>query len=251
MHGLLGLRQLAATAGALMVAFALVLLGAPPSAAGGPTSVLLASSTSRRTASLYITEEAYGRLEKLLAPAGAELDRSQEETPEWGQEAGDSVTVTWMAHDISPWRVDRVFLSVPGSEETWIHTMLSPEDAAEQSDPGVWHRAGDPKALWSLLTDLGVTGEPSDSPAQAEPPPPGPTVDSRSDTKSSDEPETTAGDKANASEPSLLDRGWWAIPALLLGLALGSTATLLLSRRVATRPKSGPPREPRQKLIDA
>lgn len=69
-----------------MTAFALLLLGAGPSAAGGPTSVLLASPTSQRTASLYGTHEEYGRLGKLLAPAGSELDRSREEAPEWGEE---------------------------------------------------------------------------------------------------------------------------------------------------------------------
>jgi hypothetical protein len=222
-----GSRQLAAVVSALMTAFALVLLGAPPSAAGGPTSVLLASSTSERTASLYHTEEAYGRLEKLLAPAGRELDQSREEEPHWGQkwkqEPSDSVTATWMAHDISPWRVDRVFLAVPDSREVWIHTTLTPEDAAASSDPGVWHKAEAPEAVRALLTGLGVTGHPSDSPAQTEPP------------------------STKASEPSPWDRAWWAIPALLLGLALGSGATLLL-RHVAARTESGPPR---QELIDA
>ena len=43
-----GLRQLTAAVGALLTALALVLLGAPPSAAGGPTSVTVGVAGGRQ-----------------------------------------------------------------------------------------------------------------------------------------------------------------------------------------------------------
>ena len=70
-----GLRQLAATAGVLTTTLALLLLGAPPSAAGGPTSVLLVSPTSRRTASLYATDKQYDLLGEAPGPCGLRARR--------------------------------------------------------------------------------------------------------------------------------------------------------------------------------
>lgn len=68
-----------------MTALALLLLGAPPSAAGGPTSVLLVSPTSQRTASLYGTEKQYEFLGRLLAPEDSAFDGNREEAPEWAR----------------------------------------------------------------------------------------------------------------------------------------------------------------------
>lgn len=246
-----GLRQLTAMVGALMTAFALLLLGAPPSAAGGPTSVLLASPTSHRTASLHGTQEEYGRLEKLLAPAGSALDQSREEAPEWGEEgiwgeqSSDMVNVTWMAHDVTPWRVDRVHTAAKDTQNVWIHTTLGMGGATGAPGNGVWHRAKQPEELRKLLLGLGVLGDASGDRAQGELPSTDAPAEPRADTG-----ERIAGDKAATSAPDLADSARWAIPALGLGLLLGSGATLLL-RRAAARHESGPPRGPRQELIDA
>lgn len=234
-----------------MTALALLLLGAPPSAAGGPTSVLLTSPTSQRTASLYGTQEQYGRLEKLLAPAGGELDRSREEAPEWGKEGiwgertSDMVSVTWMLHDVTPWRVDRVYTAAPDTQHLWIHTRLGTGDDIDAADNGIWHRAKQPEELRNLLLGLGVLTNASGIPTQTELPSPDPLAEARADTG-----EKTTTDKAATSAPDLADRASWAIPALVLGLALGSGATLLV-RRAAARRESGPPGGPRQELIDA
>ncbi|MGW0840357.1 hypothetical protein ACWD26_09355 [Streptomyces sp. NPDC002787] len=246
-----GPRHMAALMGALLTAFALLLLGAPPSAAGGPTSVLLASPTAQRTASLYGTQEEYGRLEKLLAPAGSELDRSREETPEWGMEdiwgegIGDMVSVTWMMHDVSPWRLDRVYTAVPDTRDVWVHTTLTTgEEAMGAPGSGVWHRAKQPEQLRKLLSGLGVLGTSSGDPARGELPSAGSSAEAPAGTDG-----TPADVGAVTSTPDLTDRARWAIPALVLGVLLGSGAMLLL-RRVAARRESGPPREPRRQLID-
>ncbi|MFE7837230.1 hypothetical protein ACFU53_14685 [Streptomyces sp. NPDC057474] len=243
-----GVRQLTAMVGALMTALALLLLGAPPSAAGGPTSVLLVSPTGHRTGSLYGTEEAYDLLQRLLAPAGSELDGSREEAPEWGREGiwgeqvSDMVTVTWMAHDVTPWRVDQVHTAATDAKNVWIHTRL---DIAENTvAPGdvVWHRAKHPEQLRDLLTGLGVLGKASGGPAQGELP----STDALADTGT-----TTTDAPATTSTPGLNDRARWAIPALAVGLLLGSGGATLLLRRAAARHEPEPPREPRQELLDA
>ncbi|MER6154998.1 hypothetical protein ABT147_05560 [Streptomyces sp. NPDC001868] len=239
--------------GALLTAFALLLLTAPPSAAGGPTSVLLVTPTIQRTASLYGTQEDYGRLEKLLAPAGSELDRSAEKAPEWGREdiwgerLSDMISVTWMIHDVTPWRLDRVYPAAPDTRDVWIHTTLTTdEETVDTPDGGVWHRAKQPEQLRKLLNGLGVLGTAPDDPALGEQPPADSLTEARSETD-----ETAAASRATTRTPGLSDRARWAIPALALGLLLGAGGATLLQRRVAARHESGPPREPRQELLDA
>ncbi|MET9847013.1 hypothetical protein ACFZC6_12810 [Streptomyces ossamyceticus] len=248
-----GLRRLAATVGALLTALltalALVLLGAPPSAAGGPTSVLLASPTSQRTASLYSMDKAYVRLQELMGLAGSGLDGGRDKPPmpeeELAEASGDMINVTWMIHDVSPWRVDRVYPSLPGTKDVWIHTTMGAgglgTDAAAESR-GVWHKAKDSQELRQVLTWLGVLGKESDGTARGELPSFPAPVTAGADTGAT-------GDAGSASEPGLADQARWAIPALALGAALGSTVTVLL-RRAAARRDTGP-RGPRQELLDA
>jgi hypothetical protein len=244
-----GSRRLAATVGALLTALltalALVLLGAPPSAAGGPTSVLLASPTSKRTASLYGTDKAYIRLQELMGRVGFGLDGGRGEPPmpeeELAETSGEMINVTWMIHDVTPWRVDRVYPSLPSTKDVWIHTTMSAgglgTDAAAESH-GVWHKAKDSEELRQMLTGLGVAGTArGELPSLPAPGAAGAGRDATSD-----------GDAGSASEPSLADQARWAIPALALGAALGSTVTVLL-RRATTRRHTGP-REPRQELLD-
>ncbi|SPF02359.1 hypothetical protein [Streptomyces sp. MA5143a] len=249
-----GSRRLVATVGALLTALltalALVLLGAPPSAAGGPTSVLLASPTSRRTASLYSTDKAYIRLQELMGPAAFGLDGGRGKPPmpeeELAEASDDMINVTWMIHDVSPWRMDRVYPSLPSTKDVWIHTTTSAgdpgTDAAAESH-GVWHKAKDSEELRQVLTWLGVLGEESAGTARGElPSPPAPgTAGAGSDA-------TNEGDAGSASEAGLADQARWAIPALALGAALGSTVTVLLHRAAARRATG--PRGPRQELLD-
>lgn len=253
-----GLRQLTAAVGALLGAFALVLLGSPPSVAGGPTSVLLVSPTSQRTASLYGTQREYGDLERLLAPAGSELDRSREEAPKWGREEiwgeqiSDMVSVTWMVHDVTPWRLDRVYTAAPDTKDIWIHTtLITGEETSGAPGDGVWHRAKQPDQLGKLLTGLEILGAaPGDPDSGAlvrdEPPSSDATGGPAAGAAG-----TSAEVRAATGTPGLADRAHWAIPALAVGLLLGSGGATLLLRRAAARNGSGPPQGPRQELLDA
>jgi hypothetical protein len=93
---------------------------AGPAAAGGPTSVLLVHSDTHKAASLYYTDADYALLSELvggISGAGAgTVDSSG-----MGQEFGSAVTLTWLVHDVSVWRVDRVYLDAEGGP--WIATQ--------------------------------------------------------------------------------------------------------------------------------
>ncbi|MCC9709235.1 hypothetical protein E4N62_30685 [Streptomyces sp. MNU76] len=252
-----GLRQLTATVGGVLTAFALVLLGAQPSVAGGPTSVLLVSPTSQRTASLYGTQDEYGDLEKLLARAGGELDRGREEARgggggHRGERIGDMVSVTWMIHDVTPWRLDRVYTAAPDTKDIWIHTTLVVgEEDPGAAGAGVWHRAKQPDQLRKLLNGLGILGAAQGDPAPGDPVRDEPRSGEAAGGTAADAAGTTADTRAAATAPGLAGHAHWAIPALALGLLVGSGGATLLLRRAAARNGSGPPREPRQELLDA
>ncbi|MFM9588990.1 hypothetical protein ACKI1J_06980 [Streptomyces scabiei] len=243
-----GLRRLTAVAGALLTALALLLPGAPPAAAGGPTSVLLVSPTSRRTASLYGTEKRYDLLERLLARFGSALDGSREKAPDWGPEdtwgdqVGDMVTVMWLSHERT-WRVDRLFLSAPDTKDVWILTNLETTETPAAAGDDVWHKAKESEELRALLRGLGVlAGAPGGA---------GPTTNSAEELigVGPDAGERGTGARAAADTPESAEPARWAISALVLGLVLGSGGATLLLRRAAARHGSGPPR--RQELLDA
>ena len=70
-------------------------------------------------------------------------------------EAGTGVTVTWLIHDVEPWRVDRIYLA--GDDGPWIATqeMLTGTGSIWDA-PVVWHQPADGKELTLLLDSLGV-----------------------------------------------------------------------------------------------
>ncbi|MET7730969.1 hypothetical protein ABZT02_06335 [Streptomyces sp. NPDC005402] len=209
--------------------------GAPSAWAGGPTSVLVVSPESEETASLYYSDEEYGELDRLLRPAGAD---TRTEPPEANLLASRQINVTWMAHDVSPWRLDQVF-PVADRDEVWIHTM---ENLPETVN-GYWHRTKNPAQLRALLKDLGVMGKVSGE-SHAIFPFPAP----------AQEPESQAGavvPEASAGPSSTADDGtewWWALP----GLAAGAVLALVLRPFVLRKPWDrlrGEP-GPRQELRD-
>jgi hypothetical protein len=229
-------RELAAAAGALAAALALVLAGAPTAVAGGPTSVLLVSPDSGETASLYNNEKEYMDLrDLLLAEPGRDLDSSKEKPPE-PDSIGRRINVTWMIHDVTPWRVDMIHPDVPGSRSIWILTQLRMDFGTSEPTKEIWHQAKNPDDLRALLTDLGVM---SDHPEGTNPES-GPEQPSDDDSAavsagtsagasagtSADTPAGTAQPPATTAAAGAGDGTdwWWAIP----GLAAGATLALVL-----------------------
>nr|WP_245695233.1 hypothetical protein [Streptomyces antibioticus] len=224
-------------AGVSAAALGLALGSAGPAAAGGPTSVLIVSPESSETASLYYSDREYGTLERLLGNPGA---GSASKPPEADLTVGPQINVTWMVHDVSPWRVDRVYPATDG-KAVWIHTDAN----FDGSMNGTWHRAQQPGVLRDLLKDLGVMGKPADGDSAVEYPPPWDQSGMDAEATPSPDPALAAA-AARSSRPGDATDWWWALP----GLAAGVGGTLLI-RRAADRQKAGPPRgEPRQELID-
>lgn len=231
MSSLRRVRELAAAAGALTVALALVLTGAPTAVAGGPTSVLLVSPNSGETASLYNSDEEYMRLSDLLPQEGGDLKRLQEKPPDLNS-IGRRINITWMSHDVTPWRVDMVHPDVTGSRSVWILTQIAWGLEASEPPKEVWHRAEKPNELRSLLTDLGVMSKHPEGTN----PDSGP-QDSSDDTSAAARPD--AGEPPATTAAAGADAGtdwWWAIP----GLAAGAVLALVLRPFAARLPGALP-----------
>lgn len=222
----------------MAAAVALLVWGASPASAGGPTSVLVVSPASEETASLYYDDEEYGELERLL---GNSVTGTRDKPPEADLASARQINVTWMVHDVSPWRLDQVF-PVSDGQDVWIHTAAN----LPRTVNGYWHRAERPAELRALLKKLGVMGRAADGtgfagimsapwePARAETPAP--------------EPETAA---AEATAPAAKDGTdwWWALPG-----AAGGAVLALALRPFATRMPLGRRRReagPRQQLLDS
>ncbi|MFD5518694.1 hypothetical protein [Streptomyces sp. NPDC127066] len=226
------LRELLTATGVLVSALAVVLLAAPSALAGGPTSVLLVSPESAESAALYHSDEEYGELMRLLG--GADSDSREVELPGLGAADGPQLNVTWMAHDVSPWRVDRVHPDASWSEDVWINTTT---DMTTMNS--YWHKARHPAQVRALFKKLGVLGKAKQRGDGGIRPGPWQTPEV---TSAAPAPARTPAPAAGPATRTAAATGdgtdwWWAIP--------GAAAGAVLAR--IRRPHKG---EPRQELRD-
>ncbi len=207
-----------------------------PAAAGGPTSALLSVPGEGKTTSLYYTDPEYDALASLVgidsAAGTGQVDPSgQVDRTGLDHANGPGVTVTWLIHDVTPWRVDHIYPE--GNGAPWIATQIVGDDGRPIWDsPVVWHQPESGAELMTLLDKLGM-GEAAreadgfSGVAGAAVPPPA-------------EP---ASDEPTAAEPSGIAGTWWALG----GLVVGVLATLLgtrLRRRTASEPSTSSTPEP-------
>jgi hypothetical protein len=136
----------------LLVAASLALAG--PAFAGGPTSALLTVPGTGTTASLYYTDPEYDALAALVGVDGDSGGGVAEEPAEAGHENGPGVTVTWLIHDVMPWRVDHIYLEGKGAP--WIASQVSIDGQVTGNSPVRWHQPTSGPALVALLDKLGV-----------------------------------------------------------------------------------------------
>jgi hypothetical protein len=122
----------------IVLTLAALLGGLAPASAGGPTSVLLSVPGEGRTAALYYTDPAYDELARAVG-AGRALDGATA-APDGHDDARVPVTVTWLIHDVTPWRVDQVYVHDDGS--TWVATRMSPGGGPLGDADQIWHRGG-------------------------------------------------------------------------------------------------------------
>ena len=218
----------------VLTAWILVLLAPPgPASAGGPTSVMLSVPGEGRTASLYYTDDAYEQLSALVGVSGSGSAGTADPSGD-GHESGIPVTVTWLVHDVEPWRVDRIYLG--GEEGPWIATQEVLGGTTPIWDaPVIWHQPSDGKELTQLLNRLGVgqTGRAAEPASATEPEPTVP---------ASVEPAATAPTPApsdDGSDTSAGDRAWWGLGGLAGGVLLAAGWTRARSTRLRDRADGG------------
>ncbi|CAL9447377.1 hypothetical protein [Streptomyces sp. enrichment culture] len=215
----------------LIATLALLTWATPPATAGGPTSVLIVSATTGKTASLYYADKRYTALERLLGPVH---QGTRTRPPHLATASGQHINVTWMVHDVTPWRVHQIALP-DGSQDAWIHTSTRITDGND----GTWHRAEQPAKLRALLAQLGVTATGASAPA-AQPTP-------REDLHMAPTPAAASAADGGGDGAAW----WWAVP----GLAAGAVLTLVLRPyalrgAAAVRDRGGRGDGPRQELLD-
>ncbi|MCP9996385.1 hypothetical protein LUX34_13245 [Streptomyces werraensis] len=215
----------------LVATLALLTWATPPATAGGPTSVLIVSATTGKTASLYYADKRYTALERLLGPVH---QGTRTRPPHLATASGQHINVTWMVHDVTPWRVHQIALP-DGGQDAWIHTSTRITDGND----GTWHRAEQPAKLRALLAQLGVTATGASAPA-AQPTP-------REDLHMAPTPAAASATDGGGDGAAW----WWAVP----GLAAGALLTLVLRPyalrgAAAVRDRGGRGDGPRQELLD-
>ncbi|MDO0935781.1 hypothetical protein QQY66_30380 [Streptomyces sp. DG2A-72] len=215
----------------------LALLGAPPASAGGPTSVLLASPTTQQATGLYSTAPEYNRLQTLLDRTNRGLD-ADKRARELASASGEYVNITWMVHDVAPWRQDSVIVS--DAEDIWINTALgTPPEGNDQ-----WKKAERPAQLHTLLAQLGVIDKVS-NPGSAGAADKGGTADkgSTADTAAT----TTRAATTGASDDT---DWWWALPGAAAGAVLALVLRPFAARKLPLPHLRDAERGPRQELRD-
>ncbi len=217
----------AATFVAVLSAFA---LPAAPAAAGGPTSALLSIPGAGSTASLYYTDPEYDELAGLVGMSEPSGTFAGQESGS-GHESGPGITVTWLVHDVEPWRVDRIYLG--GKDGPWISTQVSDFSGPLWDSPVLWHRPADGAHLADLLDGLGLGTKASkdtsfDGVAGAPVPP---SNDTQSDETNAALPAEADTPPAAADDSTWLASAGWAAGGLVGGLVGGVLLAFAWTRR--------------------
>ena len=207
--------------------------------------MLLVSPESTETASLYYSDKEYGELEQLLGAPGT---GTRDKPPEAGLTAARQINVTWMLHDVTPWRLDRVFPADDG-QDVWIHTAAN----LDRTTNGTWHRADRPAPLRALLKKLGLMGKPTGGGSAAIFPPAWEVYGTDDGARDSAEAATKAPPSAEASRAQSSESGdgtdwWWSVPGAAAGAVLALVLRPFIARLPLNRLRGEP--GPRQELRD-
>jgi hypothetical protein len=187
---------------------------AQSASAGGPTSVLLANPQTGRVAALYHTDKAYERLAGASESQTGSTNKPGAVTDDFTGE----IRLTWLIHDMSIWRIDRVHATQDGM---WVQTVVRTDGGDMFDQPGTWHRPVDPKALAAALQDARLL-----TTAAAE--------DDSSSIGSKAESDDAAAPLASTSTAESTSGGLIAAVAVV-GLLVGVAGATLLQRSRAGR----------------
>jgi hypothetical protein len=189
---------------------------AAPAQAGGPTSVLMVNPETGRANALYHTHSAYQRLADGVGAFGPDIGSTDRPS---SISAASEIRLTWMIHDMSVWRIDRVHLTP--HDGTWVETLLMMNQSGDIFDrPGRWHRAANQKVLLASLAAAGMIA--GSKPAAGEPTS---TVPAEDPTASQAAPAAvTGGGRAPATGLAII------AGAGVAGLIVGATVALAVAR---------------------
>lgn len=238
------IRRIVSWAGVTVMALAAVVGGSGPAAAGGPTSVMLVAPGSGKAAGIYASSPDYQELDQSIG------DGPKEDPPDSLSDVMNDhhrqVTVTWLIHDVSVWKVDYVYPDGPGG--AWVHSRTVTDTGLPEQ--GVWRKAAQPEELDRLLGRLGLMGSDKGLGVSAPDYPLGPdgaTTVQETAAAAPDDPATAA--QATAAGDGGGPDGWWlSLPGLGVGLLVGGAGTFLVLRRIS---RHTPGEGPRQELVDA
>ena len=191
-------------------------------AAGGPTSVLLANPQTGRVAALYHTDKAYERLAGAVGASESQTGSTNKPGAVTDDFTGE-IRLTWLIHDMSIWRIDRVHATEDGM---WVQTVVRTDGGDVFDQPGTWHRPVDPKALAAALQDARLL-----TTAAAE--------DDSSSIGSKAESDDAAAPLASTSTAESTSGGLIAAVAVVGLLVGGAGATLLQRSRAGRKEHSG------------
>jgi hypothetical protein len=123
---------------------------------------LLVEPGSGRSASLTYVDDDYAALMGLVGADDGGAGRVDQS--EANHARGRHVMVTWLIHNVTPWRVDHIYVDAQGGP--WIATHVRSPDSDDMFDaPAVWHTADDGPKLTALLERLGLLGGDEIAPA--------------------------------------------------------------------------------------
>ncbi|MDC5697877.1 hypothetical protein OO014_11450 [Intrasporangium calvum] len=192
--------------------------------AGGPTSVLVVNHEEATAAAAVTGSTVYDALVRSLdamsPPAG-------EQRPPADSMAA-SLRLTWLIHDVTPWRVDGLVID---GQDVWVSTTMSSGTAELFEQDAVWHRPADARLLLATLTSLGAIG---DSPTSAQPTVGGTVGDAVAPAE--------APGAARPAAPDPTDEATVGAPlgsAALLGLLVGVLGTIVVGRLAPRGRSSG------------
>ncbi|WP_308299073.1 hypothetical protein [Streptomyces sp. GESEQ-35] len=199
--------------------------------------MLVVSPTTQQAVGLYAISPEYGRLQKLLDQSGSGPD-ADAQARELAAGSGDQVNITWMIHDVTPWRQDTVLVGNAG--DILINTAVgTPPEGSDQ-----WHRPQQPTQLRALLTRVGVIGKAADQGSVGVAPIPDESTEAAAGT---DDAATTT--RATATGSTDDTEWWWALPGAAAGAVLALVLRPFASRMLPLPQLRGEP-GPRQELRD-
>jgi hypothetical protein len=105
----------------------------------------MTSPATGRAHALYYSDRAYERLSTAVGGFGAKAG-SASKPESVVEDFGSEIRLTWLIHDMSIWRIDRVHITA--KDGTWIETLMTDNGGDVFGRQGSWHRAHDQRPRW-------------------------------------------------------------------------------------------------------